>query len=185
MTMICFPIHRLVWCGAFWPENNIVLLLSCLPFNLSIYYNSGVTGGGGVVRVPPQRRLTREFLLTYRENRAEKKENRKWRWKIKNGRRKSYKMRRGFFSFFLSFFFFFLFTFQNHWTLFWAYQNGNFYREKSFYSGEKIRKNEFAPSEKYYSYAPVLDLWEKKKKQKQKKKTQNKTKKKKKKKKNT
>ena len=32
---------------------------------------------------------------------------------------------------------------------------GNIYREKAFHSGKKIRKNDFAPSEKYSSYAPV------------------------------
>ena len=31
---------------------------------------------------------------------------------------------------------------------------GIFYREKAFYAGEKIRKNDFAPSEKYACYAP-------------------------------
>ena len=48
-----------------------------------------------------------------RENGAKKKENRKraGRWKIENGMRKSYKMRRGPSS---SSFFFFLFPFKNH-----------------------------------------------------------------------
>ena len=32
---------------------------------------------------------------------------------------------------------------------------GIFYREKAFHTGEKIRKNDFAPSEKYACYAPV------------------------------
>ena len=32
-----------------------------------------------------------------------------------------------------------------------------FYQEKAFYAGKNIRKNEFAPSEKYSTYAPV---WE-------------------------
>ena len=31
---------------------------------------------------------------------------------------------------------------------------GIFYREKAFHAGKKIRKNDFAPSEKYASYAP-------------------------------
>ena len=31
---------------------------------------------------------------------------------------------------------------------------GIFYRENAFDAGEKIRKNDFAPSEKYSSYAP-------------------------------
>ena len=29
-----------------------------------------------------------------------------------------------------------------------------FYREKAFHAGKKIRKNDFAPSEKYACYAP-------------------------------
>ena len=32
---------------------------------------------------------------------------------------------------------------------------GIFYWEKAFHSGKKIRKNDFAPSEKYACYAPV------------------------------
>ena len=32
---------------------------------------------------------------------------------------------------------------------------GIFYREKIFHAGKKIRKNYFAPSEKYACYAPV------------------------------
>ena len=31
---------------------------------------------------------------------------------------------------------------------------GIFYREKAFHVGKKIRKNDFAPSEKYACYAP-------------------------------
>ena len=31
---------------------------------------------------------------------------------------------------------------------------GTFYREKAFHAGKKIRKNDFAPSEKYSSKAP-------------------------------
>ena len=49
---------------------------------------------------------------------------------------------------------FLLFTFQNDWGLFWVYQNGNFLPGKSVCAGEKIRKNDFAPSEKYGCYAP-------------------------------
>ena len=33
---------------------------------------------------------------------------------------------------------------------------GIFYREKTFHAGEKIRKNDFSPSEKYVCYAPVV-----------------------------
>ena len=53
------------------------------------------------------------------------------------------------------FFFFWLFTFENDNNLFWVYQNGNFLLEKIFHAGKKIRKNDFAPSEKYACYAPA------------------------------
>ena len=53
------------------------------------------------------------------------------------------------------FFFFLLFTFENDENLFWVYQNGNFLPGKSISRREKIRKNDFAPSEKYACYAPV------------------------------
>ena len=33
---------------------------------------------------------------------------------------------------------------------------GILYREKPFHAGKKIRKNDFAPSEKYACYAPAL-----------------------------
>ena len=36
---------------------------------------------------------------------------------------------------------------------------GIFYREKAFKAGEKIRKNDFAPSEKYACYAPGYKLY--------------------------
>ena len=54
------------------------------------------------------------------------------------------------------FFFFLLFTFQNHWHLFWGYQNGNFLPGKSISHRKKFKKNDFAPSEKYSSYAPAI-----------------------------
>ena len=36
---------------------------------------------------------------------------------------------------------------------------GIFYREKTFYAGRKIRKNYFAPSEKYACYAPACTFF--------------------------
>ena len=54
---------------------------------------------------------------------------------------------RTFFSLLLS-------SFQNQWNLFWAYQNRNFLLGKSILHWEKIRQNDFAPPEKYSSYAP-------------------------------
>ena len=88
-----------------------------------------------------------------RENGQEKKENRKREggklqmegWKVE----KLQNEERTFF-----FWFFLLLTFQNHINLFLVYQNGNFYREKAFHAGKKIRKNDFAPSEKFFLLCP-------------------------------
>ena len=70
-------------------------------FNDMCHCNSGVTGGGlQGGQSAPQRLLTEKFLPTCREKRGKekkgkwsrkKKENKKGRWKIENGRRKSYK----------------------------------------------------------------------------------------------
>ena len=135
--------------------------------------------------------LTGKFVLTYWEKRGtEKKENgeekkeiekgkvENWKWKGK-----SYKMRRGLFLFFFCFLFccfcfcflgfflfcfvlfcfFWLFTFQNHCYLFWVFQNLNFLPGKSISRREKkFRKNDFAPSEKYSSYASAsFTIWTK------------------------
>ena len=65
-------------------------------------------------------------------------------------------MKRGddFFSFF---FFFFCFALLKTTEIcFGSTKMGIFYREKTFHAGEKIRKNDFAPSEKYACYAPGL-----------------------------
>ena len=45
--------------------------------------------------------------------------------------------------------------------LFWVYQKGNFLPEKAFHAGKNIRKNNFAPSEKYACYAPGRDVCQK------------------------
>ena len=58
-------------------------------------------------------------------------------------------------------FFFVLFllvTFWNHWNLFGCTKMDKLYREKSYSMPGKIRKTDFAPSEKYSSYAPAEDL---------------------------
>ena len=77
--------------------------------------------------------------------------------KLKMEGGKSSKMRRR--PFFLFFFvvggFFVFITFQNDENLFWVYQNRNFLLGKSISRREKIRKNDFAPSEKLSCYAPV------------------------------
>ena len=73
------------------------------------------------------------------------------RWKIGNGSRKtSEKEVRTFF-----FFFFFCFSLLKMTKMcFGSTKMGIFYREKAFHAGKKIRKNDFAPSEKYACYAP-------------------------------
>ena len=106
--------------------------------------------------------LTRKFLVTYQEKRGmkkgengeEKKENKKRGWKIENGRRKSYKMRRGP----LFFFFFFLFFFSLFKTTeicFGSTKMGVFCWKKAFHTGGKNQEKWLCPSEKYSSYTPV------------------------------
>ena len=54
---------------------------------------------------------------------------------------------------------FFFFTYQNHWNLFWVYQNGNFLTgKKAFHAGKKIRKNDFAPAPEKYSSCALVGL---------------------------
>ena len=121
-----------------------------------------------------------------RENgEGKKKKIEKGKVENKNGRRrKSYKMRREIFLkfiylFFVCFcflfcfvcwfcfcvfvcFFFFVFSlFKTTEICLGATKVWIFYREKAFYTGKKIRKSDFAPSEKFSSYAPVggLRFW--------------------------
>ena len=67
-------------------------------------------------------------------------------------------LKRGEDPFFFFFFFFFFFCFSLLKTteigFFRSTKMGIFYREKTFHTGKKIRKNDFAPSEKYPCYAP-------------------------------
>ena len=152
---------------------------------------SGITGrGGGGMETecpPPPRLLTRKFLLTYRKKEARKKGKRgggemekkrrkivkrKGRWKIENGRRESYKMRRekgGMEKKRRK-----IVKRKGRWKiengrkesykmrneerfLFlgglpkWKFATG----KKHFTPGKKIRKNDFTPSEKFACYAPA------------------------------
>ena len=77
--------------------------------------------------------------------------------KLKMEGGKSYKMRRGLFFFgflFFIFYFFLLFTFQNHYNLFWVYQNGNFLQGKSISRQEKIREKRLCPLRKIFLLRP-------------------------------
>ena len=77
---------------------------------------------------------------------------------MENGRWNSYKMRRrpflSFFSFF--FFFFLLLTFQNHYNLFWVYQNGNFLPGKSISGRKKKSRKMTLPPQKNFSVTPLI-----------------------------
>ena len=91
--------------------------------------------------------------LTGKRGQGKGKMAKKWRkiekGKVENWKWKEEKLQNEERTFLFFFFSFFLFTFQNHWHLFWAYQNGNFLPGKKITQG-KIRKNDFPPSEKYY-----------------------------------
>ena len=117
----------------------------------------------------PQRLLTGKFLLTYWEKRGKEKRERgengeemKENFKREGGKlemevEKLWKIKevRTFFFFFFFFFAFHFWKRQKFGSLFWIYQNGNFSTGKEHFTpGKKIRKNDFAPSEKYACYAP-------------------------------
>ena len=112
--------------------------------------------GGRGGQSAPQRLLTGKFLLTYREKRGKEKRERgenwvekveNWKWKQENVRKRGDD---------LFFFFFFCFSLLKMTKIcFGSTKMEIFYREKAFHAGKKIRKNDFAPSEKYACYAPV------------------------------
>ena len=89
----------------------------------------------------------------WRKNGKMETKTRKMRWKIENRRRKSYKMRRGLSSSSSSSSSFHFLK----WLKFvlglpkWKFSTD---REKAFYTGKKIQKNDFAPSEKFSCHAP-------------------------------
>ena len=121
----------------------------------------GVTGGGREADAPSET-SDREFLLTYREKspfgkksgkenmeKGENEEEKKETCKREGGK---LKMEGGKSSIFF-FFFFFCFSLFKTTKIFLVYQNGNFLPGKRNSRGEKIRKNDFAPSEKNSCYA--------------------------------
>ena len=125
--------------------------------NIPKYSSQGVTAGGGGrgQTVPPSHFSPGNHYWPTGERETSKKGKwrrkegklRKGRWKIENGwggGLLNEEMRRG------PFFFFFHFS-----TLFWVYyQNGNFLPGKSISRLEKIRKNDFVPSENY-NFTPL------------------------------
>ena len=129
--------------------------------NLFSSLSSGVTGGGGrgqstppgtsdreiSADLPGKERQGKKGKWSRKEGKLKKGKVENWKWKEEKG--KVNQMRRG------PFFFFY---FSNHWNLFWVNQNGNFLLGKSISGREKIRKNDFAPSEKYSCYVSVPQL---------------------------
>ena len=101
---------------------------------------SGVTGGRGQGTECPPTLLTGKFLLIYREKRGNEKgengEEKKENWKGEGGK---LKMEGG--------------KVENHWNLFWVYQNGSFLAGKKHFTPGKNQENGFAPSEIFSSYA--------------------------------
>ena len=131
-----------------WYDASAVVLRTFNYVSILLQQWRDSRGQGG--RVPPCHFSPGNFCwpTTKREARKKgkmekkrKKNQKKGKWKIENGRGKSDKMRRrpwGPFFFPSSSFFFFLLTFQNHWNLFWVYQNGYFLHGKSISRREKI-----------------------------------------------
>ena len=109
--------------------------------------------GGGRGAECPQRLLNGKFLLTYREKRGKEKREKEWKLRRKGGNLeieagKRYKKRWG------PFFFFCFSLLKTTKICFGSTKMVIFYREKAFHAGKKIRKNNFAPSEKNACYAP-------------------------------
>ena len=111
-----------------------------------------MAGAGG--QGAPQRLLTGKFLLTYQEKKRSqgKKENCKregGKLKMEGGKWKSYKINEERTPFF------FFFFFASHFS-----KPPKFVLDLpkwKFSAGKKIRKNGFAPSEKFSSYAPAFN----------------------------
>ena len=122
--------------------------------------SSGVTARGRRgAECSPETSEQEIFVVLPGKKRQEK--NVKWRRKKKKERKiereggklmgESYKFGEEFF-----FFFFLLFTFQNHWNLFWVYQNGKFSPGKTFHArGKKKTGNMTLPPLKNIPLMPL------------------------------
>ena len=67
-----------------------------------------------------------------------------WKWKEEKSQNKE-----------RTYFFFFFVTFQNHWNLFWVYQNGNFPPGKSISCRKKIQEKMTLPPQKNFPLTPL------------------------------
>ena len=143
---------------------KFVGFLAFMTCNSIVTLQSSLTRGGGGG--------TRKFLLTnrgkkWKRGKMEKKRRKILKSKVENWKRKEAKVPKWgedfFFSFFLLNFLFFYFIylliylfFAFHFSKFflslpkWKFSTG----EKAFHARKKIRKNDFAPSEKFSCYAP-------------------------------
>ena len=123
-------------------------------------------GGGQGAEYPPEISDRQIFADVSRKKRQGKKgkgvkiEKKKRKIvKGKVGNWKSYKEKGDDLFFFFFFFFFFCFSVLKQTEIYFGSTKiGIFYREEAFHAGKKIRKNDFAPSEKYACYAPAWKL---------------------------
>ena len=165
------------WCYIlyFSPFLCYPILCICLGNKWTILVSSGIKAGG---RVPPDI-FTGKLLLTYWEKQGHGRTG-KWggkegkfeREEVENGRGKGMKMSKGFFFFLICFcvcflfcfvlfcfvFFFCLSLFETTEICFGSTKMNNFTRKNHISPREKIRKSDFAPSEKYSSYASACQL---------------------------
>ena len=138
-----------VWLAFKLSLDRIFLISTCGQWR-----NRRGAGGG---RVPPQRLLTGNFLLTYREKRGKEKREKGWKLRRKGGKLemqagKRQKKRWGPF-----FFFFFCFSLlKTDENLFWVYQNGNFLPGKSISRREKNQEKWLCPLRKICLLRPCL-----------------------------
>ena len=154
--LLCMPLAQPIGCVRIFPPLFLRDSISDW-FKSSTFISSGIIAGD---RVPQHFFLTRKVLLTYQEkkgkekseNGEEKKENQKREGgKLKMEGGKVTKWREDFFFFF----FFFCFSLFKTTVIFGSTKMGIFYQEKAFHARKKIRKNDFAPCEKYSLYASV------------------------------
>ena len=130
------------------PQKRKKTLILCEEVFFPVWWFSMFSrGAGGRGQSSPQRLLTWKFLLTYREKRGKEKGKgvkiEKKRRKIVKGKVEKLQNEERTFCFSL---------FKTTKICFRSTKMEIFYREKAFHTGEKIRKNDFAPSEKFSCY---------------------------------